>query len=866
MGLNCCKRPHKKGLAFALACAAGLGGAQSANAIIFAFTPAAGMSQQSIDGFNAAARRWSSLFSDPCTININIDFHDLGGTILGQTSITRFSTTYKKVYAAVQTDARTADDTSAFNALQTLNATTDTGVKMLLNRTSDSPNGNGSATPYLDKNNTTNNINVYFPTANGRALNLYPTTFPTSDAGISFSSAYQWDFDPSNGIDAGKYDFVGIAAHELGHALGFSSNVDFLDVAYNSSNPPTYAAEATTTPSMMDLFRFSTESKNLGTGIIDVSADTRDKYFSIDGGATKLASYSTGVYFGDGRQNSHWKDNQNLGIMDPTAAAGEQLLISPNDKRLMDVIGWNPTTMWSWINTNGANFNSGVGWNTSLTPGPSENAVFDLTNTYSVGFVADANVANSYFRGGTVTFNLGTYSYTTGAMNLGENSAENATVTLNGGSLAATQVLIGRSAGGSTAKLTLSGNITANTTTGITVYSGGSLVLAGATVSGGAITLSGGSLSANGGSSTINSSVPGLTTFQVDAGSLTLNSAFTSANNATLTKLGAGAMTLAGTQTHGTLTKLIVSAGTMNLNTNAGSTTTANLQVDSAATTNFNSTENLRALNITGGTTTLTAAAGARTLKTPALSIANGKLDLADNKLIVSGSNLSAITAQVLAGRNGGAWNGNGIVTAMSNASPAIGLRTLAVATASSVGKSSFGGMSVAGSDVLVMYTWAGDVNLDGIVNGDDYFKVDTLQNGPPTGDINNSGKVDADDYFILNRNYNRNVKNGGRASGDLNLDGNIDSADFLAMDMSAQGISLATYGEGDFNYDGWRDADDYFLLDRSYARQLTAGSELPDVVIGEDGTTSVPEPVTALPLLGTAALLRRRRSAKLAR
>jgi hypothetical protein len=49
---------------------------------------------------------------------------------------------------------------------------------------------------------------------------------------------------------------------------------------------------------------------------------------------------ATGDYTGDGNQASHWKDNLSLGIMDPTAAAGETTTISQNDLIAMDLIGW----------------------------------------------------------------------------------------------------------------------------------------------------------------------------------------------------------------------------------------------------------------------------------------------------------------------------------------------------------------------------------------------------------------------------------------------------------------------------------------------------------------------------------------------
>ena len=60
-------------------------------------------------------------------------------------------------------------------------------------------------------------------------------------------------------------------------------------------------------------------------------------------GATSIAGFSTGRTWGDGQQNSHWKDSLGLGIMDPTAATGELLVIRPNDTTLFDAIGWNLT-------------------------------------------------------------------------------------------------------------------------------------------------------------------------------------------------------------------------------------------------------------------------------------------------------------------------------------------------------------------------------------------------------------------------------------------------------------------------------------------------------------------------------------------
>src|SRR5205814_7577617 len=106
-------------------------------------------------------------------------------------------------------------------------------VNMLLNRTSNNPNGTGSATPYLDNNNNANNSTLSIHNANAKVLGLRSATDAAQDASITFSSNFTWDFDPRDGITAGSFDFVGAATHEIGHALGFVSGEDILDT--NSS-------------------------------------------------------------------------------------------------------------------------------------------------------------------------------------------------------------------------------------------------------------------------------------------------------------------------------------------------------------------------------------------------------------------------------------------------------------------------------------------------------------------------------------------------------------------------------------------------------------------------------------------------------
>lgn len=305
----------------------------SAVALTFNFTPAGGTPANVIQGFNDAAALWSTILTDSVTVNFDIGFSTLGPGILGGASSDFASFTYSATRSALIADATSSDDTGSSSFLQS------GSVSMMLNRTSNNPNGSGSATVYLDNDGDANNTAVRMTRSNAKALGLISGTATNRDADITFSDQFTWDFDTSDGVTPGAFDFVGVAAHEIGHALGFTSGVDILDGNSPPINGP-FPDDAFTFVSTLDLFRFSTVSLAQGVGIVDWSANTTDKYFSINGGTTKIVSFSTGTNFGDGNQNSHWKDSLGIGIMDPTAAPGELLAISSTDQRGLDVIGW----------------------------------------------------------------------------------------------------------------------------------------------------------------------------------------------------------------------------------------------------------------------------------------------------------------------------------------------------------------------------------------------------------------------------------------------------------------------------------------------------------------------------------------------
>jgi hypothetical protein len=143
----------------------------------------------------------------------------------------------------------------------------------------------------------------------------------------------------------------------------------------------------------------------------------------------------------------------------------------------------------------------------------------------------------------------------------------------------------------------------------------------------------------------------------------------------------------------------------------------------------------------------------------------SSRLDLGRNDLIVRNGNFSAITGQLTNGLNlihGGYWNGNGIISS-SAAADLSRLTTLgAMLNGNSVGDPLypvFDGQGVSVADVLVKYTYYGDADLSGKVDGTDYSLIDHGFNAHSTGwsngDFNYDGKIDGSDYSLIDNAFN---------------------------------------------------------------------------------------------------------------
>jgi hypothetical protein len=176
------------------------------------------------------------------------------------------------------------------------------------------------------------------------------------------------------------------------------------------------------------------------------------------------------------------------------------------------------------------------------------------------------------------------------------------------------------------------------------------------------------------------------------------------------------------------------------------------------------------------------------------------------------------LTSLVKSGFNGGNWKGNGITSSAAAANTthltAIGIIQNNNGSSfpiygSFTALGSFDGYNPAVADVLIKFTYVGDANLD--------------------------GKVDGSDYSLIDNGYLNNLT--GWYNGDFNYDGIVNGSDYTLIDnaFNSQGTSLAA-------------------IEAAPTAQFAG---LPD-------TSAVPEPTTlSLATIASLALLKRRRPTK---
>ena len=274
-----------------------------------------------------------------------------------------------------------------------------------------------------------------------------------------------------------------------------------------------------------------------------------------------------------------------------------------------------------------------------------------------------------------------------------------------------------------------------------------------------------------------------------------------------LTKNGAGTVTLAAANTYTGGTS--VTGGTLAIGQSLTTSSTVTTNNDGVLFVPSNGTFN-------------------KFVKTGAISITgDSKIDLSDNKLITTtpvgtfdGAAYNGVQGEIQRAYNFGAWDMPGLTTSQpnagQNAGPLSGTTTIGVAKAEQIlfigpdDTATFAGQTVTGVTTIAMYTYAGDVNFDGLVDGADYGTLDNWIQFPGTD---------------------------GYANGDVNYDGVIDGADYGVLDNSIQ------------------------LQGDPIPGAFSAFEGGASASAGLSGATAVPEPTACgFAIFGTAALLGRRR------
>ena len=282
---------------------------------------------QAMAAFERAAATWENLITSEITVVVDVDFGTTRfGTpyspgVLGSTSGGIFYTpSYSDVRNRLVAHASESAESTLYASLPAGNSgvPTDAGTKTQMDMESPQARALGAIAAHADPNDTTGNDRL------GRAPS------------IGFNSSFPFDFDPSNGISAGQTDFDAVAVHEMGHLLGFVSEVGLLDL------DPSW----TLRPTLWDLFRFrpGTTLSTFSTAQRVLTTGGEHRYF--DGTPElRLSTGNPAGQGGDGRQASHWKDDSfgtgYVGIMDPTIGSGVRRQMTDNDRRAINFMGYN---------------------------------------------------------------------------------------------------------------------------------------------------------------------------------------------------------------------------------------------------------------------------------------------------------------------------------------------------------------------------------------------------------------------------------------------------------------------------------------------------------------------------------------------
>ena len=236
--------------------------------------------------FGTAVQLFQDLYTNSATINITMYWGPAGpfsgGINLGRSQFELIFSSYSEITNALRLHRTSAADT---NSVASLPATDPTGAG-----------------------------NWLVPLAEARALNLSGLP-PDEDGEVGFATNVSYTFDPNNRSVPGKFDFIGVAEHEVSEVLGRCT------FGLQGNNFVPY-----------DLFRFT------GNGVRSFDPAATNAYFSVNNGATALKFFYTNASFGDIQD---WLSSATPDSFNAFTSSGHLSPISAADILTLDVLGYN---------------------------------------------------------------------------------------------------------------------------------------------------------------------------------------------------------------------------------------------------------------------------------------------------------------------------------------------------------------------------------------------------------------------------------------------------------------------------------------------------------------------------------------------
>ena len=328
------------------------------------FGPNISLNEEAVAGVLEAVALWETAITDPVTVNIDIDFANLGavgnrGNDLMQTTANTTNFTYDTVRSAMIMDAGPHEtivaDVPNFTSFEN-------NVRLPIDRTN----------PYAVSQS------MQLTTANAKALGLIQDAATFSDGTILIhDDLTAWDFDRKDGLKTYREDIQTYLMREIGTILGFISSVDDVNAALNG------AADRNIEVTPLDLFRFepSQGSQDFANAprVLDPRAENHVFYaggdydpdeWPVNGLRTGEIPLATGRFrFGELNDNygaGYWHDEvffrdekltvaTPVGVMDPISrlrdevnwqndpfqtTVGVRIDMSEQDRLAFDVIGW----------------------------------------------------------------------------------------------------------------------------------------------------------------------------------------------------------------------------------------------------------------------------------------------------------------------------------------------------------------------------------------------------------------------------------------------------------------------------------------------------------------------------------------------